>query len=315
MDKKKLVKMIIIICIFIVLVILGLLIVKKSMTPSEGGLPEEEPTDLENTEFTSIDSTIKRVSIRNNYYYVKNAITNFITSLDEEYISSKGKEETSEYLYSLLDEQYIEFKGITVENILEILPRYDKPTIVINDMLVSQRSFDISIYFANVIVRENGNNNKISFMLKVDRTNQTYKIFLEDYISQFYPEVSIGGTIEFEDLNNVENDINNIFKYENISNETYAEDLFYNLKFYILYDNEDLYNMLDSEFKKQFSSYSEFYDFISNSYLKYMNMYFGNYNKMNISDEKEKYVLTDESGDLKFTLTQDGPFYYKFVIE
>lgn len=312
-NSKK--KKIFLIMIIIILIIVILIVLMKKFKNINTNLPEEIPDDLSNTEINNIDSTLKRVEIRNNYYYVKNCVINFYSLLDIKSINTSDKNEISNEIISMLDKQYIEYSGITNQNLFEKVNTYNGANIVITDMFVSQRSFNISAYFVYGNIRENGKNSKFSLIVKVDRTNNTFKIYLQDYMEKKYSDIRLGDNIFFDDTSDfVENNTNNVFEYRNISNEQYAEDIFNNIKFYIMYDNETLYNMLDEEYKNKFLSYNEFYDFISKNYLLFMKMSFGNYNKQYL-EQSTQYILIDSDNKFRFVVSEEAPFKFSLSIE
>lgn len=314
MDKYKKRKIVIIFIAIIVLIFILLLFVNK-IKNSKKNFPEEIPDDLSNTEIENFDSTVKNVDIRNNYYIVKNCITNFYSMLDNSMISENGKKNTAKYLINLLDKDYLTYSGINEENILERLKTYDGASYVIDEILVSQRSFEISVYFVYGRIRCNGNISNFFTLVKVDRQNNTFSIYLQDYLQNKYFDIKVGDTIEFDTLRTIENNGNNIFEYKNINNETYAEDLFNNIKFYVLYDNESLYNMLNDNYKSEFTNYNSFYNSISVNYLKFIRMKYGNYNKINNGDGTTEYVLIDSDDKIKFDVYEIAPFKYKISIE
>ncbi len=312
MEDKRKKQLVIIFSIVVVVILLAVIIINNKEIDNK---PNEIPDDLSETEFTEIDSTIKPVDIRNNYYVVKNCIINFYSSLEKKMIESNGEVSTIEQIYSLLDEEYIEYSNITKENLLDKLGTYNGAKYIIEEILVSQRSFNISLYFVSGKIRVNGDNKEFKNIVKVDRTNNTFKIFLDDYYNDKFPNIKVGDKIDFETENQIANDIYNIYEFKNISNEIYAQDLFNDIKYYLLYDNETLYNMLDDEFKSNFPSYQAFYDYVSASYLDFIGLDYGTFNKSFYKDDITLYILIDLNEEYKIKVYETSAFKYKISIE
>lgn len=311
MNKRRLY----IVIFALIAVLLIILLIINRLYNKETNLPDEVPTDISGTELDTVDSTLKSVDIKNNYYYIKNCVIDYYSLLEEKNIAANDKNITSEKIINMLDQEYIDYSGITSQNVFEKIDTHNGATIVITDMLVSQRSFNISIYFVYGIIRENGKNNDFSIMVKADRTNDTFKIYLQDYMKEKYSNIKIGDDISFDDtFDSIESNGDNTFKYKNISDETYCEDLFNNIKFYIMYDNEDLYDMLDENYRNAFSSYDNFYDYISKNYLSFIKIKFENYSKQ-YNDNITQYTIVDSDYKYKFIINEESTFKYTLTIE
>lgn len=259
----------------------------------------------------NIDSTVKRVDNRNNFYIVKNCVTKYYVSITDESIKNSSKENLSEYIYSLLDEKYIEYKNVTKENILENIKPISNVDIIINDMYVSQISFDISVYFAyGSISYYDGD---FSIMVVLDRTNQTFKLFLEDYVKEKFSNLEENNQLEVNVEKMVKNDVNNIFDYRNISDDRYVRDLFMDIKYYIMHDNKKLYNILSEESKSKFESEKKFNDFITDFYNELISISLSNYNKVSENGRKV-YYIKDSQNLFEFIVYESAPFKYKLSI-
>lgn len=325
MKLKKIIIILIVVLIILLGIVALLLVYNKNFSEKYQATP---PTEIPEVE---IDSKLKRVSIRNNFYVVKNCINKFYTNyagiyeletdnyiIDEEAKASIEDEQkqNAEIIYNMLDPQYIEFKGITKDNILTKLQKMNTSIINITNMYVSEKTTNIAIYIAQGTLREKQTGKVTTFqiMLKVDSFNRTFTIFLQDYINATYKDLKLGNDLEIEFTKNIEKNTNNTYDFKNISDEEYAIELFNQYKEEIIYSPELVYNNLDAEYKnKRFESLEKFKEYARNNVRKNVIMQIKQYQKI-AKEDSTQYVCIDQNGNnyifketdtMKYTLILD----------
>ena len=310
---KNLKKWIIILTI-LVIVIIAILIFILFFTKSSAKIlygVDEEGSDIS----YDVDTTLKEVTNRNNYYIVKNAVNKFYTyyysmnTLEGDvYIMDEDAEESikeiqleyAQVIYDMLDNDYKEYAGITTSSdIISKLNPINEVAININKMYVSQRTVDTSIYIVEGTVREKITSNISNFkmMIEVDALNRVFSIFLQDYIDEKYPTISIGEEFNASENVNIEKNSNNVYDYQNITDETYCVDLISKYKEEILYNTELAYEHLDNEYKtKKFTNLEEFQNYAKNNVRKNVLLELNQYQKITSNDGYTLYVCLDQNG-------------------
>jgi len=226
MRHKKLVLTLIILLI-IMLILLVICVINLNNQPLQDNniLPEMEDEGIPEVK---IDTRLQRVSNRNDFYAVKTALTKFYTIyemiyearndnyiIDDEAKASIEEEqkENAALIYNMLDTKYIEFKGITKDNLLSKLEKRSSSTIDIDNMYVSQKTQTMSIYIVQGTSREmkSGKTTTFQVMVKIDFRNRTFTIFLQDYITANYKNLTIGNELQIETAETIEK--NTILKH------------------------------------------------------------------------------------------------------
>jgi len=289
MNQKKLLLAIIIVLILIIICI--------SMLIKNMNIKKEIEYNLSTDELIiqeEISKLLENVTIRNEYYIVKRCVESFYF-----YYSSMQEDNQSSFaLYNMLDKQYINYKNITKENIITQLPKIEESIINIEDMYVSEQSTYISVYFVKGYLRNKQNSNVTQFnlLVKIDATNGTFSIQLEDYITEVYGILNLGSTLELRTLENIELNDNNSYQYKHISEDIYTEDLFNKFKEEIIYNSEIVYNQLDEEYKKvRFGSIENFKNYAKNNIKKNVMAKLDKYQK-NTKENYVEYVFIDKNG-------------------
>lgn len=300
--RKKIKIICVILLIMIIIIIIGIILIKKLDT----NVVDEYDDTQEELGINNVDTTIQNVDIRNNFYAVQTCLNKFYTYyfettntsgnyvVDEEQSSSNIS-----YMYSMLDEEYIEFKNITEENMIDNIPKLNNSTIQITKMYVSQRTPDIAVYFVYGYFNDRVNNVQTNFynILKMDMLNDTFKIILQDLAESKYSNIEIGKNIEIEEFTEIKNENNaNIFEYEIISDEEYAEDLFNQYKQNLIYNRRLAYEQLDNEYReKRFPTYEEFEVYVERNSKRNVLMQIDKYQK-NVYEGYTQYICVDVTG-------------------
>ena len=167
-----------------------------------------------------INSNIKRVDIRNNYYAVKTCINKFyiyyssifnIEDVENTESIANRKNKSINIVYQMLDEEYLSYYNITEENLINHLKEIEEMTIHIRDMYVTQRDENIGIYFVNGQLINSSRTQSVDFsiMVKMDMLNHTFSILLDDYVKENYNVENkylqrMNNFFEINDTNNCE---------------------------------------------------------------------------------------------------------------
>lgn len=277
-----------------------------------------------------IKEQIQEVNVRNDFYVVQNCISKFYTYYSdifkdplEGYIikpetidNTKIQKDRIDKVYKLLDDKYLEYKGITLDNLSNKLSKIGDITININKMYVIEKESGISIYFVYGNKKDTLEQKITDFsaMVKIDMKNRTYKILLDDYVKNNYENIEIGQHIEITE-DEIKNEIYNTFTYQYITDEEYINDLFLNFKNNLRVSKEQTYDLLDDEYKKQcFSNIEEYLSYINENYYKILTAKLDTYSKENnkeytqytFKDTKENYYIFKEIAPFKYTVMLDN---------
>lgn len=324
MKRKKL--LILIIILIVMLIILTVCVIGLKQQIQYNIISEDEGiTDI------IIDSKLKKVSNRNNFYVVKSCINKFYTSyttiyesendnyvMDEEAKTSIEKEqkENAEIIYNMLDSKYIEFKGITKENILTKLEKINDSIVNITNMYVSEKSNNILIYIVNGTLRERmtGEISNFEMMVEVDSINKTFTVFLQDYIDEKYKDLQLGKDIDIEVPENIEKNENNLYDFRSISDDTYSTDLLNKYKEEILYNSELAYEHLDEEYRnKRFGTLENFKIYAKNNVRRNVIMQIDKYQKT-VKDGYTQYVCIDQNGNY-YIFKETAVMQYSLILD
>lgn len=316
MNKKR--RNIIIVCSIIILilaiVLIFLLIRSKNYNYEAGDGTNEGPTS--NFEFI-VENFVSRVSVRNEFYAVKNAIVIFNTrcdNLSSIYNTDEDIENFSNSIYDILDSTYIKDNNITVDNVKNLFSDFDTFNMLIDDMYCYQQDDNLYLY---IVYGSVGNIEKVErtnfkYIVRVDKDNKTYSIIPS---TLYVDEIGLGNVNENSDINveqfkSITNKTeNNKFNDSIIPDEKYVYDLFDDYKIRSMYDYNGLYNMLDEYYRNtNFPEQYMFEEYCKNNLSKFVSMSINNYNKNKV-DGKNKYIIVDQNEEY-YVFTEEYPMKY-----
>lgn len=327
MDSKK-----IIIITAIVILVLGL-IIGIFLLCHGVNLNKNQATPNMQNDPIEIDSTIQRVSKKNNFYMVKSCVDKFYTYyesiyneendnyvIDEEAKESIEKQQKTDVkaVYGMLDEDYINYKNITLENLTSKLSKINAASVTITDMYESQMNENIYVYFVYGNIRDikTSKTSDFSMIVKIDMKNRAYKVLLKDYVEEKYNTIQtgIGERLEINVPNEIKAEEYNIFDYKSISDSTYVADIINAYKNSMMFNPEEVYNILDSEYKeKRFKDLESFKKYalaktkevVTLKVEKYQSEKYEEYVQYVCLDNKGKYIIIRESAPMKYSLILD----------
>ena len=335
-NSKKIIIIIILILITIAIIIGILMIIKtnKYFVTDEIEYVGGEP----------VNSKLERVSIRSNYYTVKNILEKYYSSLcnlnktnediliyeyegdlDEikENISNELKDKikiNKNMILSFFENDVVQEIGLSIENIQEKLGDYKDLYIHINDMYVREITESFNIYFVqgNITEKETLEREEFGFMIAVDIHNSTFNIYTLSYVKN-HNLYELSKKDDFKEkyfnIENVENRKYNKFKFETIKDETYAKDLLSSYTQSIKYNNiEYSYNKLHEKYKtNRFKDISDYEKYIQDNKENIVKSALKSY-KVNKYEDYNQYICMDYSGNY-YIFNENGIMNYTLILD
>lgn len=288
-----------------------------------------------------INDTLEKVSIRSNYYTVKDIVEKYYLSLcnlnktvdDVEIYEYEGDikeieeeiakqvaseiENTKTRICNFFEEDYIQKSDMSIDELKDKLGNYRDVYILIKDMYVRDLSGYLKMYFAfgTITEKENLNTEDFKLMILIDEKNKTFNLYTSDYIDKnnLY-ELSKNKDFNL-DITNIENRKYNTYKYKYINDETYASDLLNSYTQSIKYTGIDYsYDKLDEEYKeKRFKEKTDYEKYIndrkkenSTALLEYYKIDKGErYTQYLCMDNQGKYYVFRENSIMDYSLILD----------
>ena len=296
--KKTLILLMIIVVIIIISIVVALLLLTTS---NNGEVANNNTVSEENNNETEAEPQINETK----YYNITNVVRTYLGALDKsKYILSDGTnysedESTKESIYNLLSTEYIESNNITVENVYDYVKDVNENvTFVPLDMRISQGSnVEKFLVYGNIVYMDSQDLEKVYVIVNIDNTNNTFSI--EPINSE---EISNINDFKFEStLNTIEKNYSNTYLNNNMSDEDISKEKFNNFKLLILRKSEDLFNLLNEEYRnKKFGDYNGFSQYIDSNYdrLRTINL--------------SMYQVTEEDGYKQYVLLDQDDRYYIF---
>ena len=301
MNIKKIILILVILLCIALIILATLLIYGKYQENYEYDPPTNEIK-------VQVVSTVEKVDVKNNYYTVKSCIEKFyqyLTEVDEndifmtEEMIQKGEKIYKQAIYAMLDERYIQCRNITVDNVLEIIPRIADSTLIIDNMYVSQKDINMSAYIVYGRIRNNQTNEKTNFemLVELDMLNRSFKIILQDYINENIGEINEGDSLNLEIPASIEKNSYNTFDYESVTDEDYIVDIFNEFKNNMINDHEIVYEKLNQEYKeKRFETYEKFDNYAVKNIMNSVSMKMTSYKK-SIYEGYTQYTCVDQNNN------------------
>lgn len=205
-------------------------------------------------------------------------------------------------LKKILDKQYLEDMSINDEQIKSIQNIYNKNDETYN--LNIEDVFEIDLNNKTTIILTNAQLNNKSFqtLIKLDKSNNTYSIFLEDFIKKY----NYNKDMKKQDINiNTdeieENSFNSKIKV-NTTETNIVSQYFIEYKGKMLNDTKVAYELLNEEYRqKKYGNYENFENYVKNNKEKILN------------SSIDKYQITEKDGIKKYICIDKKGKYYIFI--
>lgn len=244
-----------------------------------------------------VQNNFNEVNNRNDYYDIKKIINKYILYArqiygwvdSEKYQDTDINNEGIEAFYNILDEKYIKDMNVQKSNINSKVKEYQNNEYNLNKLYFCNLSNNLRLYYSEFTI----DNEKINLLIKVDSMNNTYSIFLDDYIrkKEYYVDMDTKN-IEI-DLNSIEKNNFNTYRSSNITDDYIVTDYIDNIKENLINNPEYMYqNMLEQEYReKRFGSIDNFKNYINENKSEIESI---EAKKYIIMSEKHKYIIQDQ---------------------
>ena len=320
----KIKNIIIILSILLVVALIILLIIMVNANNQD----VTNENEIVQTSEENVDTTLKIVTDRSNYYSVSEIVGQYysyyatIYNLDS-YFSQEDAEayaeaerENTSALYNMLDTEYIANRGITEDNIKTNLTEIKLVSPEVSAMYVSNQPNNIDVYVVEGKLKEGitseGENFRI--IVKLDHNNNTFSIVPQDYASEKYGNIELGQNVSIEPLERIQKNNDNSVRSREIDDETYVKDLFNHFKRELLYAHQAAYEHLDEEYRtKKFGTMEEFDKIASSNTKTYQQMTLTQFQKVE-EDGYTQYVLVDQNGKY-YIFNENGVMNYSVILD
>lgn len=332
---KNIKKIIIVLVLLSIFILTGIGILLSSLNVNKNDYTDEEEYEPN----IILNETLEKVSIRNDYYTVKNIVEDYyscLCSLNEKeenvlILEEDEKQENIEAgasfqndnrkkrIYGFFEENYISETGLTTENIQEKLGNYNELYIMINDMYVRDITENLKVYFVygDMTEKENFQTKEFGLMVAVDSANSTFNIYTSDYVIK-HNLYELSKKEDFKEkyfnIEKIENRKYNKYDFELIDDETYSKDLLKSFTQSIKYNIDYSYDRLHESYKKgKFKEKKDYEEYIeknkkkiATSNLKYYQVRkIDDYKQYICIDGKDNYYIFNESSIMNYTLIID----------
>lgn len=325
MEKsKKVLIMLLILLIMIGIIVFALIQLEQAnKSKTENDISQVE--DIQGKSFEEIKDY-------KTYFSVKEVINNYITYMKQingdEYVDTSRlnmtkaevaeamQEDGLDAIKSILDDDYK--KNVSDNSIIQIQNQYkqngtyDKEvtySLNIDNVYECQLTNNIIITLAEAKL----NGKELNVLVKFDNKNNTYSMFLDDYVSKY----NYNKNMDKKDFNISKNEIIKN-SYNNIKvddSEVYViTQYFSDFRMKMLNDTEVAYRELDSDYaQKKFGDYSNFQNYINENKESITYAGINKYQVVENSDNKE-YICIDENGKY-YIFVESGIGKYTVVLD
>lgn len=326
MEKsKKVLIMLLILLIMIGIIVFALIqLEQENKSKTENDISQVE--DIQGKSFEEIKDY-------KTYFSVKEVINNYITYMKQingdEYVDTSRlnmtkaeiaeamQEDGLDAIKSILDDDYK--KNVSDNSIIQIQNQYkqngtyDKEvtySLNIDNVYECQLTNNIIITLAEA--RLNGK--ELNVLVKFDNKNNTYSMFLDDYVSKYnYNKNMDKKNFNISKNEIIKNSYNNNIKVDD--SEVYViTQYFSDFRMKMLNDTEVAYRELDSDYaQKKFGDYSNFQNYINENKESITYAGINKYQVVENSDNKE-YICIDENGKY-YIFVESGIGKYTVVLD
>lgn len=317
--KKKII--IFFIIVFIILIIGITVVIKYLQDNPEITLEQKgeagEVIDYENQE-------VQKVTDFGKFYTVINCVNTYIDKININNSSYYGRDENDNYtiivsneninknIYDLLSEEYINDKGITIENLKNKTETIEqkaifvplKMNVIINNVIEKYVVYGFTTDINSNFIKE------MYLYINLDITNKTFSI-------EPIENKEIKSIDEIEIINNnkaIEKNDNNIVVEAKINNEYLCQRYMDYYKKISLASPKLAYKYLDNDYKeKRFGDYETFKKYLQDNKEKivginlkeYLVEYYDEYSEYVCKDKYDNLYIFDEKGILDYTIKLD----------
>lgn len=318
MKKNETTILIILLIVIVIIIGLIILLINLNNNNSQDNLEYSDGVisnpDLEGTYGNvTYNNEVSNIITRYDYYNVKYCAEKYQESINE--LINNKNDENKLKLYQMLDEQYINAKDISENNIDSIFSNYQISNIYIDKILSTQLSDSVKAYVAKGKTITNNVTNDCVIIIKLDFANNTFSVYPYEYVlEEGYNNLEVGSNLNIQNVNSITVKGANVYEDQSNSVESIAILYYEKLKVDFLYDSEYLYSILDEEYRnKRFENYEDFTnytdqvrDIISNGTVtKYSREYYDGYVQYLVIDSYDNRYIFNENSVLNYTVLLD----------
>lgn len=315
MEKSKRILIVLILLLIMIAIIVTMLIKTNKK--------QEEPRNNQTSNVVEQDEAFAKVKDYKTYFTVKEIVENYITYMKQingdEYVDASSfnmtasqiaktmQEDGLEALKGILDENYLKDENdsslIKMQNEYKQDGTYSKQVIYklnIDDMY----QYNLDSNFSLVLVEAKLNNTELNLLVKLDNANNTYSIFLNDYITKnnYEKHMSVKN-ITIGKTKIQKNDYNSDISVDGTEKDVVVQ-YFSDYRMKMLNDTKSAYQKLDSEYaEKKFGQYSNFESYVNN-----------NKNKIEVASI-DKYQVVENKNGKEYVCVDENGKYYIFMEE
>lgn len=315
MEKSKRILIVLILLLIMIAIIVTMLIKTNKK--------QEEPRNNQTANVVEQDEAFAKVKDYKTYFTVKEIVENYITYMKQingdEYVDASSfnmtasqiaktmQEDGLEALKGILDENYLKDETdsflIKMQNEYKQDGTYSKQVIYklnIDDMY----QYNLDSNFSLVLVEAKLNNTELNLLVKLDNANNTYSIFLNDYITKnnYEKHMSVKN-ITIGKTKIQKNDYNSDISVDGTEKDVVVQ-YFSDYRMKMLNDTKSAYQKLDSEYaEKKFGQYSNFESYVNN-----------NKNKIEVASI-DKYQVVENKNGKEYVCVDENGKYYIFMEE
>ena len=260
---------------------------------------------IPNLNFNNVKVT--NVSNLDEAYDVKTCTNKFYLYC-KTYMSSSKKS-----VYELLDREYIKKYHLNSENFNEKIKEIKSDTLEIKSIYKLQESNNISLYMVNSyeLYQNSDDQKEFNLLIKLDYKNNTFSVYLEDYIDDNkYNNLNLGDNVKIK-LKSVKKQNDNIFSKKSEINN--LDDYISDFKSLCIFYRNYAYSLLDEEVKNEkFRTFQEFNNYISDNLSEILSMKLVAF-ELQKNNDYEEYICSMSNG-IKINFKTDNYVSYVFKI-
>ena len=305
-NNKKNILIPIIIIITIIIIVITIVLLVNLHYNSEQSIIERESAET-NEELPPLNNKVTKVASRSNYMTNREIVNKF-------YNNYKSK---SKSICKMFSKEYMEYSNITEDNVYNIIPKIDNTVEVnITEMYEAQINYNVKQIIVYGYLKGEITNKIENFkiMINVDYKENTFEVFLEDYLDKNYPDLNMESQINIDEQKNIESNQENIFEYSVTNDEEYCVLRFNSFINNMLYYPKYVYDKIDEEYRKErFTDYNDYLNFIEESKVDFYFLELEQYQKVN-ENNKNKYILIDSRGNY-YIFTENAAMDYNVIMD
>ena len=195
----------------------------------------------------------------------------------------------------MLGNEYIQEFQITQDNLKQKLSQDMSEEILLKDIYILENSLSINSYYIYGEKLQQGKMNEFSMLISIDSKNETFAIYLEDYMKAHNLNYKENQNVDIK-IESIEDKSYNKTTYKAITDNQVAQEYYSNYKKMLNYNTNLLYARLDKEYQiKKFQDIEDFNNYIKTNKQTLQDRNITQYNKVNRGNYIQ-YICLDQTG-------------------